>query len=178
MHILIHREIYLKTARFQLFWPGPMRSYGLSTYHGHITRWYSQNSSYSDSTSARLCIHERHPKARLHRRAMGYLSWNIQKNMTAIYRERTVFTIARTEWKRCYRSSENEDCNTHDRKKGPRHRRYQVIALDQWRLRLCKTNNCIYTKHAWLKYFTYKQDDGSHKTESIRMTTININKMG
>ena len=26
-----------------------------------ITRWYTQNSSYDDTTSARFCIHERHP---------------------------------------------------------------------------------------------------------------------
>ena len=57
------------------------------------TRQYTQNNSYNCTTSARLCIHQRHPKPSPHGRAIGYLSWDLQGNMTATYRERTVMTL-------------------------------------------------------------------------------------
>ena len=40
-------------------------------------------------TSATRCFHERNPIYRSHGWAMACLSWDLQMNMTAIYRERT-----------------------------------------------------------------------------------------
>ena len=45
----------------------------------------------NSKTSARLCIHERHPKPRPHGRAMGCLPWDVQSKMTAIYRKHSVY---------------------------------------------------------------------------------------
>ena len=54
-----------------------------------ITRYYKQNNSHNDTTSTTRCIHERHPISRV----MGCRSWNLQRNMTAIYRERIVLGL-------------------------------------------------------------------------------------
>ena len=56
-----------------------------------ITRSRAQHSSYNGKTSARLCTLEWHPIPRLHVWAMGCLSRVLQRKITAIYRERTVF---------------------------------------------------------------------------------------
>ena len=39
-----------------------------------------------------ICTHSRHPIPRPYRRAMGCLSWDTKRKITAIYRERTVYT--------------------------------------------------------------------------------------
>ena len=42
-------------------------------------------------TSARLCIHERHPIPRPHGRAMGCLPWDVQRKMTTIYLKHSLY---------------------------------------------------------------------------------------
>ena len=56
----------------------------------YTTRLCAQLNNYSGKTSAKLKTHERQPRPRPYRRAVGCLSWGIQRKMTAIYRERTV----------------------------------------------------------------------------------------
>ena len=48
----------------------------------YMTPQSMQPYSYNGKISVRLCIHERHPIARPHGRAMGCLSWVIQRKMT------------------------------------------------------------------------------------------------
>ena len=51
-----------------------------------------KNSNYNGKTSARFCIDEWHPISRPHGRAMVRLLWDLQRKLTAIYRECTVVT--------------------------------------------------------------------------------------
>ena len=65
--------------------------YTLDISRSYTTWLCPQPNNYSGKTSAKLCTHERHPIGPRHYgRAMGCLSWVIQRIMTAIYRERTV----------------------------------------------------------------------------------------
>ena len=67
--------------------------YTLDISRSFITRRYTQNNTYSYNdamTSASLCIHKRHPISRPHGELWGVFCEIFQRNMTAIYRERTV----------------------------------------------------------------------------------------
>ena len=76
---------------FVSLWFGTIDSRYIS--QSSIMWLYTQNNSDDVTTSARLCIHKRHPISRPHGWAMVCLSWYLQRNMTAIYRERTVPVI-------------------------------------------------------------------------------------
>ena len=68
--------------------------YRLSMYHGYtydMIMYTAQQFQWWNF--GQICTHERHPIVSPYGRAMGCLSWVIQRKTTAIYRERTVLHL-------------------------------------------------------------------------------------